>query len=405
MKKYILLTIFICSINLTWGNDYIKERKINAELIRPVGIENENLILLSVAIDQFEDTTKCYAPLECSKNLPNLKDISEHVLRKSYTKVTPHILEKNVKLNKITDELEDIIPYADKNTTVIIILASHGSYDNNEYYFIATDTDSKNLSKTAISSTYLCNIFNKMAYNGAKVLVFIDTCYGEALYKDHCNNSNVYYFASSTASQTSKEYDGKSAMTHKFYELLSSKIDCSTGYISLYDIAYTLKDIVDRSAKQDFCSYPDIDTIKKNNFNVLRYIEDLPPFNTEALIPWKMSNKRKGVDVTLVTLEGVSLASIIACGIGQEVCKCKINKMETDFEAMKYRQYGKNFAWGCCASATVFLTSYIWRLCNVQWEYRKNFEKNSSFDTSTLSFRVNPYLAQDHTGISMIINF
>ena len=405
MKKYILLIIFICSINLTWGNDYIKERKINAELIRPVGIENENLVLLSVAIDQFEDTTNCYSQLACSKNLPNLKDICEHVLRKSYRKVTPHILEKNVKRDKIVHELQDLTLHADKNSTVIIILASHGSYDNNEYYFIATDTDSKNLSKTAIGGTDLCNIFNKMADNGAKVLVFIDTCHGEALYKDNCNNSNVYYFASATASQTSKEYDGKSAMTHKLYELLSSKIDCSTGFISLYDIAYTLKDIVDRTAKQDFCCYPDIDTIKKNNFNVLRYIEELPSFNTQALIPWKMSNERKGIDATLVTLEGVSFASFIACGVGQEICKNKIDKMETDFEAMKYRQYGKNLAWGCCASATVFLTSYIWRLCNVQWEYRKTFKKNSSLDTSTLNLCVNPYLAQDYTGISMTINF
>lgn len=175
------------------------------------GIEKRTVYLMAIGIKEFDDKTfDKLESVDSMKLLKNFKNISKKYLPKSYINhPKPFLLTNYVKKDAIIKDLRSLCNSVDTSSVVIISALSHGVIENNEYYFICSDTQSDNYISTAISGSILRSYFEEMANKGALVLVFLDTCHSGALFdkQEFTPNSNgsIVFFASSRKDQKAKE--------------------------------------------------------------------------------------------------------------------------------------------------------------------------------------------------------
>lgn len=372
--------------------------------INKIAIDKEEIHLLSIAIDEFRDSES----LNSRKNLLGLKNAWENVLPISYKRGYYNFLEGNVKRNDIINSIRDLGSEADKNSIVIVVIASHGINTASDYYLITSDTKSSDMSNTAISGKFLRESFEKIAAKGARVLVFVDTCHAEALYGGEIYQGKVHYFASSAVNETSKEIETKSPFSEKLCEVLNSKVKdlagINDGFIMLSGIRSQLEASVKNIAKtyhQTFRTYPSEDELV--DVAILKSSQvKKAPISAKPFLPWSVS-ERGGVafDYAMIGIEGASLVSFVTCGIVQEVCKKRIaNNDAAGYSSEVYRNHGRNAAIGCCVSAGVMCASYIARTVHVYCQYKLKYKEDQY---ATIS--VYPNATSSYAGVQIAFKF
>ena len=419
-KAIIILMWVLCC--LVYGSSYAQnnvEQSVVEKGRPPMGkvtlkqSVNENLIFLGVAIDSFNASYQ-FLPLEASENMNGVDVACKDVLRSTYNKISQTYLKGKVNHGKVKEALNDITQQlktqAADETTVIIMLASHGEYEYDgqvyKYNFITTDTevdDNGKAVRNMLSGDYLQKQFEEMANMGAKVLVFIDTCHAEALYGGNTYNGRVNYYAGCKANQKSPQIDNRNALTKELVKILTSQVSSVTSgnAIMMNAVVRYLAGAVEAQGGMTLCYK------QKDNFMLMKYVERLS-FNPKSLIPWKCStDNHRTFDICMGGLEAASAVSLLTCGLIQSSCKVQINNKQAadGFGVENYRRAGKTASYGCIASAGVFVISYAARVCSVNRESYRSIKRlkpaygNSTIETDVSLAMVSPEAIGLNVGI------
>lgn len=361
----------------------------------------ENLHFVCVAVDKFQDNkfaesnNKRLLDLPCSANLSILKNCPK-ALRKQYKNVTNTFLggKESVGTSEIINTLNAITHKSNlNNSLVIVILASHAEYIDGKYIFYTSDS--------YIEGDTLVKIFNSYRNKGADVLVFIDTCHSEWLYKDQKSNG-VFYIGASKYDQKSWDLHNESRFSTTLSKAFRSEINFlkrdDVPNIWADDFYNVLKQHAEKDIQTVVTSYkPEVSG--NNNFPVMKNYKWSKKKNDMIWTPWKVSpTDNNWVEWTFVGLEGASVVSFFACGITQEIARNKITNLNVDDQrADKYRKMGKEAAIGCIASAGVLLVSYAGKVISTTINLS---EKRPNINSVSLTIRPTAT-----AGIQFALNF
>lgn len=403
-SKYISLLFVLFIPVFGYAQDLITSRAPNmsTEVSRQTVVSTalkSRCYLLSVAVDEFVEM----APLNSTANLGGVKFAAKNVLPLSYATFSDVYLHGRVNSNDVLAQLDRIEKIADSKSIVLVILASHGDVIDGNYYFITSDTQKNRVARSAVSGKELMDAFDRMAFKGAKVMVFIDTCHAAALFGGEEYNGRVCYFASSDTDEYAREIEKKSQFSIKLGQILSSNIPetKNNNYVMCSGIQAQLRAAVETVGKSYGQTFVCTSAVAED-FPVIRYREiKHSEFYLPSLIPWKVSDDNSALDWTMVALEGGSAISLLACGLVQEYYKKQIKINERNgFSTDVYKQRGRNCAVGCCISAGALLTSYVIRMAHVNKTYNIKYSGNN-----VASMNFSPLVTSDYAGMTLALKF
>lgn len=387
----------------------------NSEIINRPQITKESVRLLTIGVGKFEDQR--FEDLNSYSIMDGYKKVSKEFFPLSYPKhpSATFLNGASVKVKEVRNALSYLASISGTDDVVIVPIFSHGEIVDGEYYLICSDTNSENYPGTAISGSELRNYFEKMANNGAIVIVFLDTCHAEALFENSDfsprSNGSIVYFASSRSYEEAKEINQQSRFSSAILNIFQNKEKYAFneyGYATINSMDAKIREVlgaVTESNRQE--------PIKKafsNNDNIYDYpiIKEKeiiqPPHiwkEPKPFSPFAVSNyKGKGLDYALISLEGLSIASFVTCGVIQEVCKKKLmNTSEAELRN-QYRITGRNAAIGCWASAGVFLTSYFLKVWHVRYQFKIKF-----IEDQYAALDIKPIISPTNNGLMLVYNF
>lgn len=167
---------------------------------------SRNLRLYTFAVEQAEGYTTLVFPDEDRRRVEkNVNDVFQY----AYSVSIDSLGRENYFRDRqaVLDLLSKAATAAGENDVVILYFSGHGVLDanppmNREYYFIPSDAVRDNPRSTAVSGTEIRRYVDRMVDKGAFVLVFVDTCHGEALFPggmDSAGKGGAAFFASSAA--------------------------------------------------------------------------------------------------------------------------------------------------------------------------------------------------------------
>lgn len=297
----------------------------------------------------------------------------------------------------------------------MITISSHGEKIDDSYYLITSDTKRDSTGKidttTAVSGKEFCELVTKISNKAARVIIFVDTCFAEGIYKNFDSSiKNTYWIAvTNSDSQAIEETYGS-----PFSKALSSLLMCENK--GLFD-----NDKEGKPTSLMVSSVPDmIGAIMKSDkgtkkmddaydFVLMNYVDPSTYFETKSLLPWKVSESGRGLDYAMIGTESASAVAFLAC-LGTEVyCKKRLAAYSSDdevygYELDKIRKTGKGASVGCWVSAAGFLSSYLIRTFHVGFETRRLSRGGSGDKNKNMS--LTPASSSDMpVGLRLTYNF
>lgn len=419
MKRLFVFFFFLMGLSFILRSQHISERAVMHSrkldtapiLVIEQSLAQKDCYFVVIAVDEFDN----YDPLKSSQNLSRLRYAEKHVLRKSYSDVFPINLQGRVLAEDVKYKLASLAHKVDENSVLIVFMASHGvTTSDGQYYFITSDSPELDAlhnpdSQDALSGTFLMNFFNDAGETGAQVLVFIDTCNAEGMFKDKDVNENVYCVASSERDQTAKEIETKSLFSDKLEDLFTSQdenlANGQDGYVSASSLSYLLAQAVNTHGEEykQNVSHTDVKTFPV--FKYLDYSKRLPLAGS-AFLPWKVPSTEDWkcyCATACVGLEAASALSLVICASVASNSKNIIQTAEYDTHDLdRHRRQGRNASIGCIVSASTFALSYLLRFGLVECDYVHRFRNG---ETQNVKVSMRTALDADMVGMNLTFNF
>ena len=176
----ILIIIFLSlCIFPIFGDLTIDERGISIEYDE--NIVTHEIYLISIGVDKFEQNEHAqnYYP-NLNYCVADAKSIYE-----SFSSIEDEnkllLIDEYATMTNIMDGLNNIIAKMNRNDLLILYVATHGMFDENDYYFTPSDFDFTNFSYRGISSNWLIQELSFIVQNNSNnVVLFLDTCHSGA---------------------------------------------------------------------------------------------------------------------------------------------------------------------------------------------------------------------------------
>lgn len=165
------------------------------------------------------------------KYMKRKKDIQAHIPIEEGTR------------SKILGKLTEYLNSSKPNDLLLLYISTHGEIDYNDYFFIPSDGDIKNILGTGISSTTLVQSLSKASGKGVNVLMIVDTCYSGAIGFDIAKYKGVFscFLSSSPVESSYESFNFKhSIFTYYLIKGLEGKAikQGKITLVSLYDYVY-----------------------------------------------------------------------------------------------------------------------------------------------------------------------
>lgn len=379
-----------------------------------------SLIVLNIAIDIFP-----YSQAKSLKSVESLKGIKtacERYMSKTYKDVkyidccndknTPGIVNKN----DITQRLGSVDRDADSNTVVMITVSSHGEKIDDSYYLITSDTirdsNGKIDTTTAVSGKEFCELVTEISNKAARVIIFVDTCFAEGIYKNFDSSiKNTYWIAVTNSDSMAIEESYGSEFSKSLTSTLMGKnekpFENDKNGKPIYLSFSSLRSFMKKNNNNVVVNPIDIDD--ELDFVLMNYVDPSTYFETKSLLPWKVSEPGRGLDYAMIGIESASAVAFLAC-LGTEVyCKKRLAAYSSDdevygYELDKIRKTGKGASVGCWVSAAGFLSSYLIRTFHVGFETRRLSRGGSGDKNKNMS--LTPASSSDMpVGLRLTYNF
>ena len=148
-----------------------------------IEINIPNTFIISIGIDKFSETNWnlnfCVNDaVGIYNSFPTIPQDNKYLL-----------INENATKNKIEQTIEFVANKLDNNDTLIIFVATHGFFNNNDYYFTPHDFKFDNMSSnytgdtnTGFSSNWMLEIFyNKVKNNSNNIVLILDTCHSGSM--------------------------------------------------------------------------------------------------------------------------------------------------------------------------------------------------------------------------------
>jgi uncharacterized caspase-like protein len=154
--------------------------------------------------------------------------------------------------DSIVENINQILSRMENYDTLLIYVATHGMFDENNYYFTPYDFNFNNYPIKGISSNWLLEQLSFMVQNNSNnIVLFLDTCHSGAFGFDIRKSFNtssrtglalLYSCSPLELSLEGEQYGGHGLFTYTILEGLSGKADKNNDSIitfrELFDYAY-----------------------------------------------------------------------------------------------------------------------------------------------------------------------
>ena len=312
----------------------------------------------------------------------------------------------------------------------ILYLSSHGCVKDSTYYFVTEDS--------FISGTEIIETICYLANAGVKVLVFIDTCHGAALFKKHFRKDmiihklgGVAFFASSSDINSSYRVSGESLFATSISYCLSGQYTASIsdGSISVSSLEAFVKNNIETIAKKRKIENQDPETQLTDNiknFIVLKkckfpYHLQFAAFNPFAKVPdlsdysrFAESNARAKTYSTI--LHGFEIASIIGAATSIGIIASQRSKIkdldDRGLDSNKNRKTARMACYWLYGSTAVFALAYGLQVVNIHHQFKKkhivdtfeSIEKGYK-DKYVSSVSFGPVVNNNYLGVGLTYEF
>lgn len=427
MKYLITIIIYfcfpICSFSLSPKD--ITDQKENEKM-------RQNVVMLTIAINDFNHDGLGH--LECIYNAKTFIEPLESSFSNNYKKASfihSYDNEQNTstQIQSLFDEWKtSALDGNPVRNLAILYLSSHGNVKDSTYYFMTKDS--------SISGIDIFEHIKYLADAGVIVLVFIDTCHGDALYTKHFKNyackhreGGVAFYASSSADNSAYMINKNSLFTSSIGYCLSGQDASSIGDqgILVTSLAsFINRYIADASKNNNYLNQDPQTHVLEKPLVILKkcsfpYHLQFAAFNPFSRIPdlsryhrFAESNARAKTYSTI--LHGVEIVSIIGAATSIGIIasqRSKINDLDDrGLDSNKNRKTARTACYCLYGSAAVFALAYGLQVVNIHHQFKKkhiadtfeSIEKGYK-DNYVSSVSFGPIVSDNYFGVGLTYEF
>ena len=405
-----------------------------------VQLENEkmrqNVVMLTIAINDFNHDGLGH--LECIYNAKTFIEPLESSFSNNYKKsLFLHSYDNSqntsIQVKGLLDMWKKEILKEDGENNpcqnlAILYLSSHGCVNDSTYYFVTEDS--------FISGTEIVETICYLADAGVIVLVFIDTCHGDALYTKHFKNyackhreGGVAFYASSSEDNSAYMINKNSLFTSSIGYCLSGQ-DASSigdqGILASSLASFINRYIADASRNNNYLNQDPQTHVLERPLIILKkcsfpYHLQIAAFNPFAKIPdlsryhrFAESNARAKTFSTI--LHSVEIASITGAATSIGIIasqRSKINDLDDrGLDSNKNRKTARTACYCLYGSTAVFALAYGLQVVNIHHQFKKNhivdtFEsiEKGYKDNYVSSVSFGPVVNDNYFGVGLTYEF
>lgn len=451
--KYLFVSI-LCSllplVSFSQNDDIVPKgsRSPMSDLLEKKGEKTtrDNIIMLSIAIDDFVPGE--FGHLECTYNAKKFIEPLEASFTNNYRNTSfVHSYDDASNNSEQIQELlkkwkEKAVNNNPNKNIAVLYLSSHGYLSGDSTYFFVTSNSRKDkIRSTAISSNEIIQYVKYLTDAGVLVIVFVDTCHGEALYKEHIKNDfnikndkgGVAFFAASSSNNSAYIVNQNSLFTASIGYCLSGQ-DVSSisdnGFILLSSLeSFIKRDISNKTSNINYKNQNPQTFLSRNcqNFVILKeckpfaYHLRLSDFNPFAKVPdlsqysrFAQSNaKARTYSTILHGVEIVSLATVVtSVGIILNQ-QSKINDLDSrGLNSNSNRKTARTACYCLYGSAAMLALAYGFQVVNIHHQFKRkhivdtfeSIEKGFK-DNYVSTISLGPVVGNDYLGLGLTYNF